>query len=267
MIKGRLLPLMTHQAAENMAIDEAISLAVASGTQVPTLRFYQWNRPTISLGYFQPIAEAEVYLKNIRADVSEVRVVRRSTGGGAILHDRELTYSLALPLENATPGPRERVYQAMHQTIREVLAGFAVSSAPYREIASRKRNASNKSTVTGLREMLSEPFLCFQRRTEEDLICSGYKVLGSAQRRVRGGVLQHGSLLLSVSRFASVLPGIQELTNRTIDARVLADRLCKKVGAELGVEWETGQLSERELRQAESISRQRYGDESWTHRR
>lgn len=272
MIKGRLLPLMSHDAAENMAIDESISLAVASKTQVPTLRFYQWNYPTISLGYFQSIADAEAYLRDIQGDVSAVRVVRRSTGGGAILHDSELTYSLALPLGNASPGPREKVYQAMHQTVREVLARFAVSSMPYREIArsereTAERKPNTKPAVTGLRDSVSEPFLCFQRRTEEDLICAGYKVLGSAQRRVRGGVLQHGSLLLSVSGFAPVLPGIQELTNRVIDTGSLANQLREQVGAELGFEWEPGQLSDDELRQAESISQQRYGDESWTRRR
>lgn len=267
MIRGRLLPLASYGAAENMAIDEAISLSVASKSQLPTLRLYQWTRPTISLGYFQSIADADVYLREIQADDAGIEIVRRNTGGGAILHDRELTYSLALPLENANPGPRELVYQAMHQTVCVVLAGLGVSTMPYREIAPGEPRLDTKPSRTGLRDPVPEPFLCFQRRTDEDLICAGYKVLGSAQRRVRGGILQHGSLLLRVSRFATVLPGIHELTGRVIDTCSLAQQLSDRLGTELGFAWELGELSHEELQQAESISQQRYRNEGWTRRR
>lgn len=262
MTEGRLLPLTSHSSSANMAIDEAISLSVATQAQPPTLRFYQWTQPTLSLGYFQSIANAESYLNELGHE-SSVVIVRRSTGGGAILHDRELTYSLSLPLESGNPGPRELVYQLMHQSIRRVLVKMGVLSIPYRVIGSTK----TKPATIGLGTSSSEPFLCFQRRTGEDLICAGYKILGSAQRRVRGGVLQHGSLLLRTSRFARVLPGIEELTNRSVHAQELVDQLSQEIGIHLGIRWSTQGLDEVEADQVQQIEAQRYAADSWTRRR
>ncbi|WP_283430630.1 lipoate--protein ligase family protein [Neorhodopirellula lusitana] len=272
---GRLLTFAPGGAAANMSTDEAISLAVASGDSLPTLRFYGWQRPTLSLGYFQHIADAERYLSGIDGG-NGVEVVRRSTGGGAILHHCELTYSLSLPLADAGPGPREVVYQSVHRSVQEVLADVGVPSRPYREWAGSSSVMVSPAVVTqsavasaGLKSHSKpdEPFLCFRRRTDEDLICSGYKVLGSAQRRVRGGVLQHGSLLLGVSPYAAVLPGINELSAGSLVAESLAGQIAGHVGQSLGYDWRGGELTAAELASSNQIAVERYAAAEWTRRR
>ncbi|TWT93102.1 lipoate--protein ligase family protein [Neorhodopirellula pilleata] len=273
MMQGRLLAFESFDAASNMSIDEAISLSVAAGEQGPTLRFYGWRKPTLSLGYFQRFAEAEAYLKSLPSFETandSVDLVRRGTGGGAILHHREWTYSLSLPLADNDPGARETVYQSVHQSIRDSLSQSGVVARPFREFdqvndASNDRVSSDRPV--GLRKKSDERFLCFQRRTSEDLICHGYKILGSAQRRLRGGILQHGSLLLSVSPWADVLPGIRELTNVDLGIETFAADVTDCLERELGIKFEAGVLSDAENESAETIVRQRYAAAEWTRRR
>lgn len=267
-MRGRLLAFESFDAAMNMSIDEAISLSVAAEEQPPTLRFYGWRKPTLSLGYFQKHAESDAYLTAQRcqqADSDILEIVRRSTGGGAILHHHELTYSLSLPLGDTGPGPREFVYQAVHQSIRDSLARSAVQARPFRESVQRTDDESEHSV--GLLKKTDEAFLCFQRRTSEDLICNGYKILGSAQRRVRGGVLQHGSLLLSVSPWAGVLPGVSELTNVDINLEEFSLDVANRLGHELTIEFKTGAFSRAEIEAADRITNQRYAAAEWTRRR
>ena len=90
-MQGRIIDLATGSAPWNMAVDQAL-LESVDKTQVPVIRFYQWESPALSLGYFQKMADRELHPASRDADC-----VRRATGGGAILHDRELTYSVALP--------------------------------------------------------------------------------------------------------------------------------------------------------------------------
>ncbi|EMI55395.1 lipoate--protein ligase family protein [Rhodopirellula sallentina] len=276
--QGRLLPFALHDAASNMAIDEAIVQSVAKHDVAPTLRFYGWSRPTLSLGYFQTLADAEVW-SGQDADRKYVDIVRRSTGGGAILHHFELTYSLSLPLSDTGPGARECVYQGVHRSVVESLAKCGVASAAFRETASlvepadsapeaaEKQEPDDRSTRAGLRSAGNEPFLCFERRTDEDLICGGYKILGSAQRRVRGGVLQHGSLLLRVSPHAPSLPGVLELSGAAMPPRAIAELIAAKVGEVMGMQWQAGEITDAEQDAAEQIRASRYAAAEWTGRR
>lgn len=279
MIPGRRLTIDCHRAAVNMAIDESISLAVAAKDQPATLRFYQWQRPTLSLGYFQSRADATSYIEGFnsaglkRADgidvadgIDGIDVVRRSTGGGAIVHQHDLTYSLSLPIDDAGPGPREHVYLTMHRSIQESLRELGILTNPYRNFPLKDSNDSTRDAVT-LRSRDSEPFLCFQRRSDEDLICGGYKILGSAQRRVRGGLLQHGSLLLRTSPIADSLPGIAELTNVTFPLDSFADAIANRIGHELDIDWTIDTISHAERERAEEIRTTRYAADEWLRRR
>lgn len=254
-----------------MAIDEAIVGAVAGGTEPSTLRFYAWSRPTLSLGYFQNAGDVS------NGSGGAVDVVRRSTGGGAIMHHHELTYSLSLPLAGERPGARECVYRNVHRCVVDTLKAWGVASAAYRDtIVSRNetapagRQALPATGPEGLRPAATtsaESFLCFQRRTGEDLICGGYKILGSAQRRVRGGVLQHGSLLLRASSHADVLPGIFELAAVDVDACEFAKSLAKRIGDAMSMTWRCGELSDSELAASQTIRASRYAAAEWTRRR
>lgn len=265
MIQGRLLPYDQCDAVTNMATDEAISRAVAEKQSPPTLRFYGWNIATLSLGYFQKHGESLAYAKANCFATGQTEIVRRSTGGGAILHDRDLTYSLSLPLDDNGPGSRDAVYQTVHASIQASLAEIGVMCLPYREFDDPV--SVTAPTTQGLIKTSDEPFLCFQRRTAEDLVCSGYKILGSAQRRVRGGLLQHGSLLLGVSRWASVLPGIGELTDVVMDPVSLSQAIAGRVGEAMGIQFHAGQLSDPERALASEIATDRYAAEEWTRRR
>jgi lipoate-protein ligase A len=229
-------------AAWNMAVDEAL-LLTAAGEQRATLRFYQWARPTLSLGYFQPYAE-----RKLHAASSEVDVVRRASGGGAILHHHELTYSFSAPVADRLAGDVGVLYDAFHQSLVEALAQFSVTA---------------RLATPGE----AKPFLCFQRRSQGDVLCGDAKICGSAQRRHQGAVLQHGSILLERSRHAPELPGILELTGQRITADELAQAWMPLLGQRLKAEWERGELPPAHEKLARQIERDKFDSPAWTERR
>lgn len=164
----------------NMARDEALMLGVGRGESPPTIRFYQWNPPTISLGYFQRYADYE----KLPSPAGELAVVRRLTGGGAILHDQELTYSMALPVGHPLlSGGPNRLYEIAHDAVIETAKGMGVD-------ASRGCESDDSGAAKG-------PFFCFARRHCLDVLIGQGKFAGSAQRRTRSAVLQHGSIVLA----------------------------------------------------------------------
>ena len=188
----RLLIDPPGSGAWNMAVDETL-LEWAAERGGCAWRFYQWSEPTLSLGYFQAFdADAEKDAEKSCVPVSAV--VRRLTGGGAILHDRELTYSLVVPAGHALAARRETLYDAVHRSLIETLAGFGVTAV----------------LCAPIRRALLAPilFLCFQRRASGDVLVGQTKIAGSAQRRRRGAVLQHGSVLLRRSPAAPRVAGL-----------------------------------------------------------
>ncbi|MFQ5464208.1 MAG: biotin/lipoate A/B protein ligase family protein, partial [Phycisphaerae bacterium] len=165
---------------ENMARDEALMLRVGAGDSPPTLRLYQWDPPTISLGYFQPF-EAIASLPEPEASLT---VVRRLTGGGAILHDRELTYSLMLPAAHPlVKGHPNRLYELAHDAVIECFKTLGI--------------AANRDGATDDSGAAKGPFFCFSRRHCFDVLIGCDKVTGSAQRRTKTALLQHGSIILA----------------------------------------------------------------------
>ena len=159
----RLLIDPPASGAWNMAVDEALlETAIAGGPA--TLRFYAWQEPTLSLGYFQSRDDREQHPAS-----SACPLVRRSSGGGAILHDRELTYSIALPVAVArSSAAATELYDGVHETLVETLAAVGVTAVLYR--------AAGGGCATQDSKRSSEPFLCFQRRACGDVICEGAKI-------------------------------------------------------------------------------------------
>ena len=152
-------------AALNMAVDEAL-LQLA---RVPVLRFYQWERPSISFGYFG--AYADVAEHGDRWDL-----VRRWTGGGIVFHGHDLTYSVVLPTRTAQPIPPARViYAQVHAAIRSALTHDAAITL-----------------ASGAAPKISES--CFANPVEADVMLDGRKIAGAAQRRTRAGLLHQGSI-------------------------------------------------------------------------
>jgi len=200
-----------------MAADEALLNRVGAGESPPTLRFYQWSPPTISLGYFQKYAEYEA----LPPPAGELAVVRRLTGGGAILHDRELTYSLALPLDDPLlAGGPNRLYELAHDAVIACLTARGVE-------AWRGCRTDDSSAGRG-------PFFCFARRHCLDVLIGPDKVAGSAQRRTKQAVLQHGSIVLD-RRFDQ-----QPAAAARLDPRDLADRFTAALAAETGLRFTPG---------------------------
>lgn len=170
-----------------MAVDAAL-LETAVDEKQCFLRWYRWKEPTLSLGYFQ---ETPADL----GGAERLPQVKRLSGGGAIVHDQELTYSCALPPGHPMAREPLKLYSILHQRIAEVLQsdGFPV--------AERGKLLENRAAE----------FLCFGRGDAVDLVVGDVKILGSAQRRRKGAVLQHGSLILQRSTFAPDFPGLFDL--------------------------------------------------------
>jgi lipoate-protein ligase A len=151
------------------------------------------------------------------------------------------------------------LYDACHETLAETLVEMGVAAKLFRppEAACQGSNADRDS---------NQPFLCFARRTCGDIVCRGVKIVGSAQRRSRGAVLQHGSILLDCSACAPELPGIAQL-GHTIDAEDLANRWLERLAARLNVAFAPCQLSSNEIAVAESVAREKFAAEAFTMRR
>ena len=252
-VRGRLLVHPPAEAAWNMAVDQALLESAAAGG-APVLRFYRWQQPTLSLGYFQQADD-----RRRHPDSAGLTVVRRATGGGAIVHDHEVTYSLAMPLPDRGRRTVAVLYDVVHQAIRQSLAELGIAATRFAD--------TGRPAVAD-----PPPFLCFQRRTADDLIVAGYKVVGSAQRRAAGAVLQHGSILLRVSRFAPELPGIVDLTGRACQADPLQQRLADTIPALRGhavqrARWERCTLTAEERRRAETVAQEKFAEPNWTFRR
>lgn len=225
--------------AWNMAVDEVLLEAALQGTC--SVRCYQWSAATLSLGYFQPAAEA------ISPQWAGTPAVRRLSGGGAILHDRELTYSFALPAGHPLARNPRDLYEIVHQQVIELLAEHGVTVAPRGETKAE----------------LKAEFLCFARGDDFDLVHSGFKVLGSAQRRRQGTVLQHGSLVLHRSPRAPMFPGLCDLAQVTLNADALAMPLALRIGQLLLGPVDTGSLTAEERSRAEVLVHDRYSHLEW----
>ncbi len=259
---GRLIIDAPASGAWNMATDAAI-LQSHQSNDPPTLRFYRWAQPTLSLGYFQSVNQRTSHLES-----QNIEVVRRATGGGAIVHDQELTYSLTIASDSrsiGTAGASAWLYRMLHQCVIEALHTLGVTASCH-----------GTSAETPNRSDGVEPFLCFQRRTSEDLIVSGYKILGSAQRRGREAILQHGGLLLAASRFAPQLPGILDLVGMadhqtepavTLLGSTIALEIAKVVGQVLDLEWTLSAIGLDEQNLAVQFEQLRFGTEGWLAKR
>ena len=192
--------------AENMAIDRQL-LEAAERTGRAYVRLYRWSEPTLSLGHFQAGID-----RNLHPASRELAMVVRASGGGAIVHDREWTYSIAMRVGRNQIGASKELYDAVHGALVAGLRGLGWDASEWTKpcaVGETKNNPDDLIACGGSKP--SEPLLCFQRRSCGDIVCEGFKVVGSAQRRLGGSVLQHGSILCQQSQYAPELPGLNEL--------------------------------------------------------
>ncbi len=222
----------------NMAVDEVL-LEASAANGSSALRIYEWDQATVSLGYFQSSEDP-----SLETRFPKLAKVRRLSGGGAILHHHEVTYSITIadghPLA-ASPGV---LYEEVHRRVIALLADWGVR--------------------VGLRgeaiKFAAEPFLCFSRGDARDIVFGRHKVMGSAQRRRRGAVLQHGSLLLAQSEFAPEFPGLFELAGLQKDRREVVASLSEALVGLLPGEPVEARLTSAEQQQAEELIGTRYAN-------
>ncbi|MDP3177247.1 MAG: lipoate--protein ligase family protein [Spirochaetaceae bacterium] len=244
-----------------MGVDEAILHAVADGRSPPTLRFYRWSPPCVTIGYFQSM-EAEVDLEACRA--AGVGAIRRLTGGGAVFHDAEVTYSVVVP-EGGPLSPPDIL-----ESYRRICAGL----------------------VEGLAELGIEAAFS----PINDIAVGGKKVSGNAQTRKSGCLLQHGTVLMAVDleRMFSVLKVPSEkLKGKLIEgAKARVTSLGAILGREVayeetvralvagfsrawgrspslpeGIVLAPGELSDRESEEARGLAAGRFSDPAWNMKR
>ena len=239
----------------NMAVDEAL-LTSADTLGIASVRLYRWSEPTLSLGYFQRWEDRGSHPASIH-----LPLVRRSTGGGAIVHHHEITYSVSLPSTNRWSKHHEDLYWQIHRAISTYLNAAKIPSELFNDRLLSPRD--------------QEPFLCFQRRSAGDLTLDGFKILGSAQRRKRNALLQHGSLLLAQSERAPELPGLTELSiqqsideteSHSIDEPLSVSTLVEIFAETLGLQLEPQPLSTAEASQVDRLIQQQRSDQ-WLKKR
>jgi lipoate-protein ligase A len=250
--------------ASNMARDEAITRAVSAGAQLPTLRLYGWVPPSISLGQSQRMRTVEEAL--CRAD--GVDVVRRPTGGLAILHTDELTYSMSLPIQHPiAEGDVMTSYRRIARAIIATLRALGVSDASAEAVAKEDKA---KSPV------------CFEAPSDYEVVGGGKKLVGSAQWRRVDGVLQHGSLPLygDIGRVCKYLVGapepervrahagtLEEIAGRRVEWDEAARAWQHAFAETLDIHFVQDELSDDERRCADDLRAARYGNDAWTRRR
>jgi lipoate-protein ligase A len=261
----RLLQDGPGDGAWNMAVDEAIARAVGDGLAPATLRFYAWSAPTVSLGYLQR-APGGVDLAACRR--RGIGLVRRITGGRAVLHADELTYSVAAPLR----GPWRTL------SVAEAFARIASGLITGLKHLGLTAGLGESPALTG-DGCLGDA--CFLLRRMPAILVDGRKLIGSAQRRWDRSLLQQGSILLDFDprlhqRIFTAWPradpaagvtSLRGLLGRLPALNELVSALCEGWREALGVVCVAGNLLPAERKAAEDGARERYANDAWTFRR
>lgn len=254
--------------ARNMAVDEALLRAIGAGEAPPTLRLYDWIPPTLSLGFGQSLCDVD----QLRLHERGWGLVRRLTGGRAILHTDELTYSITVPVTHPL------AQGSIVESYRRISAALGAAARALGALPEAERAAERGAGSA----------VCFETPSHYELTVSGRKLAGSAQARRHGGLLQHGSLPLNgdLGRIVDALVFASEAERDEARARVEARTVTLSAAAGRSVSWEDaaaaltdavertfgvrlepGQLTGSETECAARLEAEVYGAAEWTARR
>jgi lipoate-protein ligase A len=249
----RILQTPPLTGAENMALDEAL-MSRARRTGECVFRTYAWRRPTLSLGRHQLVRDR---IDVARARSRGVDVVRRPTGGRALLHHREVTYSVTAPLPAGESA--RRWYDALNDVLLAALQSLGVSAVP--------------ATVVG-RTPAPGSASCFLRPDAGEISVAGRKLVGSAVLREQAALLQHGSILLEDDQgmLADFLPegrhggpapaSLREALGTVPDAALVVRALHEALRAVVS---EAPLLAIDEVTEHDArLAAERYASETWT---
>ncbi|MFC2947505.1 lipoate--protein ligase family protein [Virgibacillus sediminis] len=257
-----------HDAATNMALDESLLNWHSKGMIPPTLRFYGWSKPTLSIGRFQK-------LKSINMEAlkrHDCELVRRLTGGSAVLHDNELTYSLVINEQD--PSIPASVQEAYHILSKGVLSGYRNIGidADY-ALPERKRERERTS-------------ICFEKPAFYEMVVDGRKISGNAQTRKNGVVLQHGSIPISMDTemlfdlfrfssekhrvrkresFAEKAADIAQLTGKELSYKDMTEAFKKGFEDGLDINLHPMALSDAQWNEVYQLAETKYSSETWNY--
>jgi lipoyl(octanoyl) transferase len=219
-------------AAMNMAVDEAL----LENARLPTIRFYRWDHPALSFGYFGRYADVSEHKRDL---------IRRWTGGGIVFHGEDLTYSIVIPASDpAFCESSKSIYEKVHCALCEALieqgerAELSVAAAVYDR---RKPSSPETTAVTDRRSSDN----CFANPVRADVLLDGRKIAGAAQRRTTRGLLHQGSI------------------QNTAAGNDLAERFAQALSKKI----ERREIDGEIVRRAEEIAAQKYGTEAWLQKR
>ena len=267
----RLIISPPAPGAWNMAGDEAILESTGSGVVQPTLRLYAWDPPCLSLGYAQPIDDVD----RQALDLNGWQIVRRPTGGRAILHTNELTYSVMGPAsEPRLAGSLLESYQRLSNALLAALQSLGITA----QAIPRENSAITNSN--------SNP-VCFETPSHYEITFQGKKLIGSAQARRKEGILQHGSLPLhgdltritqtlqfpdldarkkAADRLSERAITVEGALNHKISWETAADAFSHAFQSTLNLKFSLENLSGSEDARAEELVSMKYANPAWTNR-
>jgi len=265
----RLLITPPARGAWNMAVDEAILETAGRGESLPTLRLYDWDPACLSLGYAQSFKDVDV----ARLKSNGWEVVRRVTGGRAILHVDELTYSITAP--PGEPRVQGSILESYHRLAQALV--FAV-----RELGLPVEMEENPPPVGAAKGPV-----CFEVPSAYEIVVARKKLIGSAQARKKEGVLQHGTLPLrgDLTRITQALvfaeeaareqaarkllahaTTVESVTGQAIAWETAAQAFVNAFESQLGLTFERGELTSGEKARAEELVQKKYDHPDWTER-
>lgn len=265
----RLITTPPVRGAWNMAVDEAILEHVERGEVFPTLRLYAWDPPCLSLGRAQPFTDVDVP----RLQARGWDVVRRMTGGRAILHTDELTYSVTGTIHD--PNLAGTLLESYNRLAGPLLVAVHDLGLPVEIKEDKVDNNGIPNPV------------CFEVPSMYEITVNGKKLIGSAQARRREGVLQHGTLPLTgdlaricqalafpdesareaaAERLLARATTVESVLGRQVAWETAAQTFVRAFEARLGLKLEEGELSKSELARAEELVDEKYAHPSWTER-
>jgi lipoate-protein ligase A len=266
----RLLNTGSADGATNMATDEAILTAVTEGESLPTLRFFAWQPPCLSIGYNQAVDEVDI----TECQQAGVDVVRRPTGGRAILHTDELTYSIVAP--QSEPRVAGGVVESYRRLSAGLVRGLRLLGVDVAQAEARHGQDADVSAA------------CFDAPSAYEVTAGGKKLVGSAQVRRREAVLQHGSLPLrgDITRICRYLvvpseeqrqalrqelraraTSLELVLGRVVPFAQVVEALVRGFSEGLNLHLEPGELSGHELALVQQFRREKYTAEAWNFRK
>ena len=248
--------------AMNMALDDALLQAVANGSSPPLLRLYRWRPATLTLGYAQPV-DAGIDLAACR--IAAIDLVRRPTGGRAVLHDQEVTYAVIAPVGAPFGTSVAESYRVIAEVLKGMLGRFHLPA----ELVPGQMRGQQGRTV------------CFTAPAQHELVIAGCKVAGCAQKRRGNAFLQHGSLPLELDlalmqRILPPAPGekafvrqqaigwLNRYACRPLTADEVEDALIECFATALGLHFTECPPTAEETAAAERLAAQCYSSREWT---